>query len=53
MLEGCQVIILTKKLYFLSENLFTLTNSVDSDEMQDFILVFTVCKSTHLCVSRI
>ena len=39
-------------LYFLCEDLFfTLTNSVDPDEMQHyaaFHLGSTVCKSTHL-----
>ena len=40
------------KIYcsLLSEDLFTLTNSVDPDEMQhyaEFYLVFTVCKSTR------
>ena len=30
-----------------------LANGADSDEMQHFIWVFTVCKSTHLGVSGI
>ena len=41
-------------VFFLFENLFTLTNSVDSDEMlyyAAFILVSTVYKSIHLWVS--
>ena len=39
-------------LHFLSEDLFTLTNSIDP-EMRHFIWVFTVCKSTHVKVSHI
>ena len=37
----------------LSADLFYLTNSVDPDEMQHFIWVFTVCKSICLGVSQI
>ena len=37
----------------LSEDLFTITNSVDPEEMEHFIWVFTDCKSTHLGVSHI
>ena len=43
-------------MYFLSEDLFYLINSVDPDEMQHFAAFhpgFTVCKSSHLGVSRI
>ena len=39
---------------FFSLNIFlTFTNSVDLDEMQHFIWVLTVCKSTCLGVSQI
>ena len=33
-----------------TEDYFTFTNSVDPDEMQHFIWVFTVCQSTCLPV---
>ena len=42
-----------KYCFILSEDMFTFTNSVDPYEMQHFIWVFTVCKSTHLGVSRV
>ena len=49
-IKGCQVIIKKKNVFFCLKVFFTLTNSVDPDE---FILAFTVCKSTCLRVSLI
>ena len=52
--RGVMLYFKTKYCIFLSEDIFfTLTNSVDPDEMHHFIRVFTVCKSTCLGVSRI
>ena len=42
-----------ENIVFLFEDLFILTISVDPDEMQHYIWVFTVCKSTYLGVSHI
>ena len=55
-ISDCQVTIF-KYCSLLSEDLsFTFTNSVDPDKMQynaAFHLLFSVCKSTNLGVSRI
>ena len=42
-----------KKLYSFVCRSFTLTNSVELDEMQHFTWIFTDCKSTRLGVSGI
>ena len=44
--EGSLVIIFL--MSFIQKMDFVLTNSEDVDEMQHFIWVLTVCKSTHL-----
>ena len=45
---------LYKKMHFFCLKIFfTLTNSVDPDEMSHFFWVFTVCKSTCIWVSYI
>ena len=43
----------TNIVFFVTISFFTLTNSEDPDERPHFIWVFTVCKSTHLGVTRI
>ena len=48
-LEVLGYIFLKKIMYFCLKIIFTLTNSVDPDEMmRHFIWFFTVSKSTHL-----
>ena len=42
-IQGCHVNIFTKYCIRLSEDLFTITNSVDPDEMQHYA-------AFHLCI---
>ena len=51
--RGVRLLFEENNVFFYLKIFFTLTNSVDPDEMRHFSLVFTVCKNICLGVASI